>query len=956
MELHERASHRQHPDLTDPAWIEILPDAVCIMDADFTVVSLRQGMTDLDDCFHVGDHDELSKALAQCREIPGRAVTVPARYLDGIHGWRQGVASVVDWTSNHLMNALVIRWRPTRNSDRSTLSPDVLKAMAEQSREGIWVCDPHGRTRYANPAAAHLCSHDHAHLQVVEVQSVFDARSAELLLGHKGVSEPIVAEVTGPDGTSRTIRAWSSVVPAGTGDPLGIVVHLAPHITLPAPPSEAAWPVSIQIDESRESEVVAFEAGDASTAEAISHLIADTIDDGPQAVESDHAMTVRALSDALPVGIFEIDGEMRLASSNPAWREAVGPFANDEPFGWLGKVHPDDRSGVDHALVRPRVDEWFHERYRVCHDIDEWKWVETKVVAIGDGSRHAGICADITASVAIEERISEARDAAIETSRMKSDFLANMSHEIRTPLNGVIGMATLLLDTPLNRDQRDRVLTLRSAGEHLLVLVNDILDFSKVETGKVELEQVEFDLLPVISQVVSLYSSAGFDKGVRLRVDTDAALPRSVIGDPSRLRQILSNLVGNAVKFTEQGSVTMRVTAEGKRSTIVRFEVIDTGLGISPEAQERIFEPFMQADTSTTRRFGGTGLGLPISRRLVEAMGGMLSVDSKMGKGSTFWFTIPFADPAETDAPRIEPDPTSTVESIVEAINASGPRGRVLLVEDNPINQKVALGFLSHLGWEADVANDGSEGSEAAINGTYALVLMDCQMPHMDGYEATARIRAHERKHGGHVPIIALTAGAMPGDRERCIDAGMDDYLSKPIDVGRLDATMRQWARSVEQSIEPNGTDDASESVESSTPSSPIAADGTDVERLDPVIVDQLRSITTTTGTLLDEALEQFRSDLETRVDDVLMASAEGDWPRMSRAAHALKGMSAAVGANRLASVADALQRAGKADVPEPIVIDELVNRLRQAVVAARAAVTEELTRSTATVAPGAAR
>ena len=376
---------------------------------------------------------------------------------------------------------------------------------------------------------------------------------------------------------------------------------------------------------------------------------------------------------------------------------------------------------------------------------------------------------------ASEEAIRAARDAALETSRLKSQFLANMSHEIRTPMNGVLGLAHLLLDTELTPLQRRYMVALRDSGLSLLTILNEILDFSKVEAGKLELEAVDFDLPDLVQAVAALLASSVREKRLFLRVDIAPGTPRRVRGDPGRLRQILTNLGGNAVKFTDTGGVTLAVgpSPAGGSSTI-RFVVLDTGVGIEPGAKAHLFDPFTQADASTTRRFGGTGLGLAICHQLINLMGGQFDFDSEPGKGSRFWFDVelpPSSQPATTA-------PVPKVRSRPRVANAA----RALVVDDSEINRLVARDMLESLGYGVDVARNGAEAVEAAAQG-YDLILMDCLMPVMDGYEATARIRKVERRH---TPIVAITASVLPGDRERCLAAGMDEYLSKPLDPEEL--------------------------------------------------------------------------------------------------------------------------------------------------------------------------
>lgn len=419
------------------------------------------------------------------------------------------------------------------------------------------------------------------------------------------------------------------------------------------------------------------------------------------------------------------------------------------------------------------------------------EWYNTPLLGDhGEIRQVVSLAIDITERKRAENELKAARDAATAANRAKSQFLANMSHEIRTPLNGILGMTQLLAGSKLDAEQKFRLDVVRRSGDHLLVLINDILDFSKIEAGKLAIERAPFDLRRAISDVADILAAVAHDKRLAFEVNVDAGVPCWVEGDSSRVKQVLNNLLGNAIKFTDRGHVRLSVRRDDEAGkALLRFEVEDTGIGIPTENVERIFDAFRQADSSSVRRHGGTGLGLTISRELARAMGGDIGHSSEPGRGSTFWFT---ADLPETTVPDV-PDERAGAQPVPSDIRFSG---RVLLAEDNAVNALVAKAYLEQFGLSVDCADNGVQAFDRATADNYDLVLMDCQMPEMDGFEATRRIRAHEKAFGlSPVSVVALTANAVRGDRERCLEAGMDDYLPKPFRSAELRAIVERYLR-----------------------------------------------------------------------------------------------------------------------------------------------------------------
>jgi two-component system, sensor histidine kinase and response regulator len=711
---------------------------------------------------------------------------------------------------------------------------------------------------------------------------------------------------------------------------------------------------------------------------------------------------------------------------------------------WEEHIHPADRerilASVD-AFLAGSAEVW-SEEYRFRRADGAYATVVDRAYVVRDAegrpTRMVGSMSDITGRKQYERELRVAREEAEKANRAKSEFLANMSHEIRTPMNGILGMAELLLDSPLDDEQREFAETVRLSGQNLMMIINDILDFSKIEAGAMRLETIDLDLRSTVEDVTVLLGGRAQDKGLELASLVEHNVPEALRGDPGRLRQILTNLLGNAVKFTDEGEVIVRVELvdEDEETATVRFEVSDTGIGISPEQQRRLFLAFTQADASTTRRYGGTGLGLAISKQLVTLMGGEMRVQSEPGGGSTFSFTVTlekqreYASPAQNVlvdlvgrralvvddnranrtilekqlsswgvrtkaveggqealeelrsagepydlavldmqmpgmdgmelARRIKADAalspirlvlltsmgrrgegeeasqsgieayltkpvrqSELYDALVTVMNGTASEGRrfvtlrglrrqkagahrVLVAEDNPVNQKVVARMLENLGYQVDVVADGREALEAVASTRYGAVLMDVQMPGMDGYRATRRIRDQEERSGRRnmmmgmrkhrTPIIAMTANAMQGDRERAIESGMDDYVSKPVSRKEMGAVLGRWISGTPAYRVP-GAEDAESHADSP---------------LDRNVISGLRGLQGEDETdIVAELAGMFLDDARQRLSALEEAVLSDDAPAIERLAHTLKGSSANMGARGMSALCARLEDAG---------------------------------------------
>jgi PAS domain S-box-containing protein len=648
--------------------------------------------------------------------------------------------------------------------------------------------------------------------------------------------------------------------------------------------------------------------------------------------------------------LVKLDGEVgRLLRVNRSLCETTGLGSSELRRSRLQSiVHEDDRATLEQGLreVSEGRKSVFRSELHIPSAAGDSLWFLFSLSAVREASGKKTYAVaqfnDITSRKQAEQALALAYEQALAASRMKSEFVANMNHEIRTPLNGMLGLTELIADTNLAHEHPEYVAGLRASGQALMSVVDQILDFSKLDAGKLELHPEDFEPPTLVEQTIAIVASGAARKGLSLSSRIDLDVPTRLRADASSIRGVLANLLSNAVKFTDVGGeVAVRVSAAAENPATLRFEVTDTGIGIELSVLERIFEPFQQADLSMSRRYGGTGLGLTIAKQLVELMGGTIGVKSTPGNGSTFWFQVPCEAGTEPNNMltrahgSAHAQPAHVNGEHRKATSPSAPKDvPVLLAEDDQINQLVAGQLLERAGCQVEIANNGIEAVALAKAHDYHVIFMDCQMPDLDGYEATRAIRRHEGSHR-HVPIVAMTAHTMQGDREKCLACGMDDYLAKPLRPEELDRVLARWAPRAMRARKAERRRSQRRRERAPAPTSP----------LDPAGVERLRSEFGSTETLAG-LIEVFATEIAELLAETRRAAEAGDAACVRRNAHQLRGDCATLAASHMAELCRKLEiQAGEGSLEGAI---GLVKGIKDAFHETHAALLVELTQSSA--------
>jgi PAS domain S-box-containing protein len=616
--------------------------------------------------------------------------------------------------------------------------------------------------------------------------------------------------------------------------------------------------------------------------------------------------TITSAKDGIMITTADLDnGGPKIIYVNNSFTDITG-YTKEEIIGKTPRIlqgHGTDRQALDKLKETLKAGKPYKGQLKNYGKNGHEYWLDISIVPVkneaGQVTHFAAIERDITQTIKDKEELKKQTEMAVSSSIAKSEFLANMSHELRTPMNAIIGMCEFLLDSRLDEDQRENAETLHNSSKHLLSILNNILDLSKIEAGEWEIESVPYHLETSIHQIAQLYTPIAQQKSINLKVEHDSRLPQIIEGDLGKIQQIMKNLISNALKFTENGHITVRTRQmKSEKDTFLMLEIEDTGIGIPANKRNAIFEKFTQADTSVTREFGGTGLGLAITQQLTYLMKGKIGVKSVEGEGSTFWCMIPLKIAAE-NAKVVNLHDNDTKDRALKSVENL----RVLAVDDHPINQEFLRKLLTRLGFKhIDIANNGLEALNHIKDKTYNIVLMDCQMPVLDGYQAVSLLRDHEKRNetAQHLPVIALTANAMVGDREKCLKAGMDDYLSKPIKADKLYDLIQKHATPPEDNVIEGEIAEISDIHAIQEAITPIPED----HDTSPVIdMNHLNSFTEGDINYEQDLIDLFFSEYHKNLKSLITTVEANDNEEWKNAAHKLKGAAANLGATPLQEI-----------------------------------------------------